>query len=71
MEDSFKGTNSFMLRLERDLDKANKNNAELSLKISQTINRLDSNIKQAGIIYIRIHYIFFLSKRNVITINSL
>ncbi len=71
MEDSFIGTNTFMLRLERDLDKANKNNAELSLKISQTINRLDSNIKQAGIIYIRIHYIFFLSKRNVITINSL
>ncbi len=78
MEDSFKGTNSFMLRLERDLDKANKNNAELSLKFNQTINQLDSNIKnnelfkkQAGIIYlynlnlILLLYYLILIKNNI------
>ncbi len=78
MEDSFKGTNAFMLRLERDLDKANKNNAELSLKFNQTINQLDSNIKnnelfkkQASIIYlyklnlILLLYYLILIKNNI------
>jgi len=45
METSFIATNKFMERLERDLDKANKNNAELNLKLNQTLNELDSNIK--------------------------
>ena len=45
MEIGFEVTNKFMARLERDLDKANKNNAELNLKLNQTLNELDSNIK--------------------------
>ena len=44
-------------RLEIDLDRANKNNAELNFKFNQTISELDTNIKnnelfkkQAGIL---------------------
>ena len=57
MEIGFEVTNKFMVRLERDLDIANKNNAELNFKCNQTISELDTNIKnnelfkkQAGIL---------------------
>jgi hypothetical protein len=45
MDIGFELTNKFMARLERGLDKANKNNAELNLKLNQTLNELDSNTK--------------------------
>ena len=46
-------------RLEKDLDRANKNNAELNLKFNQTINEMDTKNnelfkKQAG----RVHILF-------------
>ena len=53
MEFNFNVTNRFMARLERDLDRANKNNAELILKFNQTINEISNNElfkKQAGFI---------------------
>jgi len=61
MEIGFEVTNKFMARLERDLDKANKNNAELNLKFNQTINEMDTKNnelfkKQAG----RVHILFKL-----------
>ena len=47
-------------RLEKDLDRANKNNAEINLKFNQTINEMDTNMKwipkQAG----RVHILFKL-----------
>jgi ferredoxin-NADP reductase len=59
METSFIATNKFMARLERDLERSNSNNDDLNLKFNQTLNELDSNIKnnelfkkQAGIFYL-------------------
>jgi len=47
--------------LKKDLDRANKNNAELNLKFNQTINEMDTKNnelfkKQAG----RVHILFKL-----------
>jgi hypothetical protein len=56
MEIGFEVTNKFMVRLEKDLDRANKNNAEINLKFNQTFNEMDTNMKwipkQAGIFYL-------------------
>ena len=42
VEIGFELTNKFMARLERGLDKANKNNAELNLKLNQISGRITS-----------------------------
>jgi len=61
MDIGFEVTNKFMSRLEKDLDRANKKNAELNLKFNQTINEMDTKNnelfkKQAG----RVHILFKL-----------
>jgi hypothetical protein len=59
MENGFEVTNKFMARLKRDLERSNNNNDDLNLKFNQTLNELDSNIKnnelfkkQSGIFYL-------------------